>query len=633
MYNYGQKTKTGFKRWMRGDVQELSGQVDVYRTYFRYPDNTTDIKGYQGAHYSDFFPIDIDNSDLAESFAIFCEYAKVFKESRWYFSGAKGFHIEVPAAVFGYKESLVLYKEFKEYARQNLASCDMQIYDISRLWRVVNTINSKTGLYKIQLGQEDIDKGLDHILEKAKRPGKTWNVMVTTTMPWVTNSKPYKQAFTGGTVPDGERHKTVVSMIGYLLQRRVDKALIVNIIEAMPLEDSQDFDREKIGKMVMSMARKHQGQFAVNSKTGQILNTISNYCLAIEKLGHKLAYDDFLGKLTLNKVDLKDVDIIRIRRQLEDNYGLGNKTLAEDSANLKAHDNTVNCLQDYLNGLKWDGVERAETLFIDTLGAKDTPYVRKATRVNLVGAVMRALDPGCKHDTMIVLVGGQGIGKSTLIRKLACGWYNTAPLNLANKDSFIGLKGSWILEFAEMATYCSRNADLNRFKEYLAKQEDKYRAPYETFDREHKRHSIFIGSTNHADFLRDDTGERRFHPIPVSTPNWDLATPGYINQIWAEVITWYKAKELNYFVEESEEYNQVIKAHKEVDEREYPIIAFLEGRNEFSMGEVLDALGYSKDKLGDRMITRQVGALLRKHGFDRKVLWEGNKAVKKWIKI
>ncbi len=76
-------------------------------------------------------------------------------------------------------------------------------------------------------------------------------------------------------------------------------------------------------------------------------------------------------------------------------------------------------VREYLRSLVWDGEKRAETLFIDYLGAEDSRYTRNVTRKALIGAVARILSPGCKHDHMLVLVGPQGCRKSTTLKSSA----------------------------------------------------------------------------------------------------------------------------------------------------------------------------------------------------------------------
>ena len=166
----------------------------------------------------------------------------------------------------------------------------------------------------------------------------------------------------------------------------------------------------------------------------------------------------------------------------------------------------------------WDGVERADTLLIDYLGAEDTPYVRAVTRKELCAAYCRVYHPGIKFDSMIVLNGDQGIGKSTLIAKLGGEWYSDS-LNLSDmndKTAAEKLQGYWIMEIGELAGM--RKADLDKVKAFISRQDDKYRASFGRRVTPHPRQCVFFGTTNSQNgYLRDITGNRRY---------WNVKVPG-----------------------------------------------------------------------------------------------------------
>ena len=229
----------------------------------------------------------------------------------------------------------------------------------------------------------------------------------------------------------------------------------------------------------------------------------------------------------------------------------------------------------------WDGVERADTLLIDYLGAEDTPYVRAVTRKELCAAYCRVYHPGIKFDSMIVLNGDQGIGKSTLIAKLGGEWYSDS-LNLSDmndKTAAEKLQGYWIMEIGELAGM--RKADMDKVKAFISRQDDKYRASFGRRVTPHPRQCVFFGTTNSQNgYLRDITGNRRYWNVKVPGNGkykpWDM-DEDTVKQIWAEVMVYAKAGEKLYLSPELEDYaKEEQRAAMERDDREGLVQEYLD---------------------------------------------------------
>jgi len=202
----------------------------------------------------------------------------------------------------------------------------------------------------------------------------------------------------------------------------------------------------------------------------------------------------------------------------------------------------------YLSRLpEWDGVHRVDTLLIDYFGAEDNDYVRAVTRKTLCAAIHRVYHPGCKFDTVLVLCGGQGIGKSTLFAKLGQEWFSDS-LNFMDTNDKTGaekLQGCWIMEIGELAGM--GRASVRNMRTFITSVDDKYRAAYGRRANSHPRQCILVGTTNSEDgYLNDLEGGRRFWP--VNTPGnsdkktWEL-TSDDVDQIWAEALVYEKAGE------------------------------------------------------------------------------------------
>ncbi len=179
------------------------------------------------------------------------------------------------------------------------------------------------------------------------------------------------------------------------------------------------------------------------------------------------------------------------------------------------------------------------------MGAEDTPYVRAVTRKTLCAAVARIYEPGIKFDSMLVLNGPQGMGKSTFYALLGREWFSDSLsiADMRDKTAAEKLQGYWILEIAEMNGI--KKVDVETVKSFMSRRDDKFRQAYGTVVESHPRTNIIVGSSNSdSGFLRDVTGNRRFWPVNVSGEGgkhpWELED---VDQVWAEAIERYRAGE------------------------------------------------------------------------------------------
>ena len=288
-------------------------------------------------------------------------------------------------------------------------------------------------------------------------------------------------------------------------------------------------------------------------KNGNIVNSLHN-------IGLIMTYDKYMRNIVFNQLadgmEIKgpvpwdhsttkfwrDADDAQLIWYVDQNYGTFSQRNYDIAVSKCVDDRSYHPIKEYLASLpEWDRIPRVDTLLIDYLGAADNTYVRAVTRKTLCAAVIRIMKPGTKFDTMLVLNGPQGIGKSTLIAKLAMDWFSDS-LTLSDmndgKTAPEKLQGYWIQEIGEMAGM--KKADIDKVKSFVSRQDDKYRAAFGKRVTSHPRQCIFFGTTNAENgFLRDVTGNRRYWV--VTTPGgrehhpWDL-TQDDVDQIWAEVL-------------------------------------------------------------------------------------------------
>ncbi|HOW75564.1 MAG TPA: VapE family protein, partial [Candidatus Competibacteraceae bacterium] len=198
-------------------------------------------------------------------------------------------------------------------------------------------------------------------------------------------------------------------------------------------------------------------------------------------------------------------------------------------------------VRDWLESLIWDGVERLPTFFSDFCGAKQSAYTEAVGRAFFVAAVARVFQPGCKVDTMLVLEGKQGIGKSRLILALfSAAWHIEISYPPGSLDFYQALRGTWCAEFGEMAAF--DRAEVARIKQVLTQTQDTYRASYGHHSGSYPRQTIFVGSTNRREWGQDETGMRRFLPVECHDINVE-AVAECREQLWAEAVRRYQAQE------------------------------------------------------------------------------------------
>jgi predicted P-loop ATPase len=197
----------------------------------------------------------------------------------------------------------------------------------------------------------------------------------------------------------------------------------------------------------------------------------------------------------------------------------------------------------------------------------------------MVAAVARAIVGGVKYDYMPILAGPQGLGKSTLLATLGGKWFSDSLTTFEGKDAAEMLQGTWINEIGELAAMSKYESA--QVKQFLSKRSDIYRAAYGRRTEEHPRRCVFFGTSNDSEFLRDQTGNRRFWPVdvgirPEKLSPWD-DLPGNVDQIWAEAVMYWRFGEPLYLTGEVEKMAiEAQEEHREASQWEGMIRDFLD---------------------------------------------------------
>jgi predicted P-loop ATPase len=215
-------------------------------------------------------------------------------------------------------------------------------------------------------------------------------------------------------------------------------------------------------------------------------------------------------------------------------------TEAGQAVQTVAQDHAFHPVREYLDGLEWDRIGRIDDWLTLYAGAEAVDLTRAIAARWLISGVARIYNPGCKVDCCLILEGLQGIGKSSLLRLLGGEWYTDDVAELTSKDAPLGTRGKWILEFAELDSIAK--AAPSKIKAFISRATDHFRLPYGRRAGDFPRECIFAGTVNHAAYLRDETGGRRFWPVVCGRVNLDLLGRDR-DQLWAEAVVRYRRGE------------------------------------------------------------------------------------------
>jgi putative DNA primase/helicase len=307
-----------------------------------------------------------------------------------------------------------------------------------------------------------------------------------------------------------------------------------------------------------------------------------------------------------------------------------NRQNTEDAMLAEAEKRRFHPVRDWLNGLKWDGFSRIDEWLSRAFGAPKDSYTRAVGAKFLIAAVRRVRQPGCKFDTVPVLEGGQGIGKSRAVKALfGESWFSDAmPDDLAGKDAAMALLGVWGLEWGEIEQLI--RSEPETVKAFLSRGVDRYRPPYGKAYIERPRQGVLIGTTNAQDYLRDITGNRRIWPISCqhADPDWVAENR---EQLWAEAAARERAGEALWIDDEEAQKTAVTAQNERMIEDVWTdhVRKILFNRTYVTVAEILSHLNVPRERQGKREQMR-VGAILTSEGWKRRSEWSGSKTYRVW---
>jgi predicted P-loop ATPase/5S rRNA maturation endonuclease (ribonuclease M5) len=212
--------------------------------------------------------------------------------------------------------------------------------------------------------------------------------------------------------------------------------------------------------------------------------------------------------------------------------------VAGQAADTVSREHGFHPVRQYLNSLEWDGVRRLDYWLSIYLGAAQNSYVSAVGSRWGISAVARIFEPGCKADCALIIEGPQGAGKSRALKTLGGDWFTDELSDLGSKDSAMQTRGIWLIEIAELDSMS--RTDTGKIKAFMSRTVDRFRPPYGKHLIESPRQCVFVGTVNHASYLKDESGARRFWPVECGAiDNEALAQD--CDQLWAEAVRRYRS--------------------------------------------------------------------------------------------
>lgn len=302
----------------------------------------------------------------------------------------------------------------------------------------------------------------------------------------------------------------------------------------------------------------------------------------------------------------KDADWIGVAHAIAGKipgFGTADATIAAVRAAAKVH--AYDPMKQWIDGLTWDGTARLDGWLHRVCGVPDSALNRGIGRAWMVGLAARASAEadgrGVKMDSVLVLQGGEGIGKSSVGAILGGDWFAEFSASLNGDEAFYVIEKSMVLEFGELDALSRSEA--TRVKSLVTSQVDTFRRKFATQATPRPRRCVFIGTTNEVEFLGKDMTTRRWWVVPCGTRNFDLRwLRDNRDQLIAEAKAAWDAGELPMLPEE------VRGAHKQAVSAVQTAHPFEELINEWTATQTSGA-EFSKAGAVEEVLKRSMGAM------------------------
>lgn len=335
--------------------------------------------------------------------------------------------------------------------------------------------------------------------------------------------------------------------------RKAKKNVMPEEIFSAPFEDKELSPEEAKAQAEEIAAETDWTDKLQRGKKGKLINCYRNTALILKHAFGEgcYAHDEFANRDFFAREmpwcyaneTIANIHPVRIKDFFSTHYGYEPAvTLINEALLVLCNANVVNPVQDFFRSLPpWDGEGRLEFWLQRNFGARgEDMYIGEVFTKWMVAAVSRAFEPGMKFDWIMIFEGAQGQGKSLFGRILFGAELfddNLPPLDYGTKEATLHIQGKLCIELAELTSLTK--GGLDAVKAFVTRQSDRTRIPYLARTEDHPRRCIFYGTTNRSTYLRDETGNRRFNPIPVGQLNVAALRRDRL-QLWAEAYFLYQ---------------------------------------------------------------------------------------------
>lgn len=340
---------------------------------------------------------------------------------------------------------------------------------------------------------------------------------------------------------------------------------------------------------------------------------------------------EIVEKFLISGVEIKsglidDVGLDLIVGYLQRTYELTvDPSLVYRAFNVYSRLNSYNPAIDFFDEAKkeWDGKKRFSNFFPDYLGAPKNDVTTLITKLFFVGAVAKVFEPKTQFDFVLDLVGDQGVGKTTLLKKMGGDWYVDTIEDFKSKDEYTKMLRALIVNDDEMKA--SKSSSPQSLKKFVTQTDMEFRKPFERTVQRYEKHFVLARTTNEVNYLTDKTGSRRFLPIYVNkkkqqkNPVTDL-TDNLIKQIWGEAVSYFQDEGVLYPNKKEQEMLEKARENFEyIDEIENQITQFVDNNDLdwVSTSDIAKAALHIDDIVKHRKISQRI-----KYIMDNKPNWE-----------